>query len=323
MRLFLIKIDAVLRKKGIFGLLKLVIRKFLLLIKFYSTILRWRKDGFVSRFDADGGITIDLIPVSYVSVLRNYLQYTNSVSLAGRTMSEPLLRCLVSVLYQKDFINSNLAIVDIGAWIGDNSLVWAKMLRQKGNGCVFAIDPSEENLRFIQDTAKHNSICNIVTVCAVCSDQSGQKMNFSGSLNHASFSTGGAGYDSGLVSTTLDDILVETHVGLLHLDVEGLEFEVLRGAGHTVKCCRPVVIFEQHLNDDNPKEITNWLSQYGYVTKIINERLIENKADCRNFISFPAEFSLGLLMEQLGKVELVGHVPLEAGQPILLPVEVL
>ena len=318
MNLILIKIHAVLQKKGLLGLLRIFQKKLLFLIGVHQTVSRYRKNGFVSYFKSDGGIVIDLLPVGYLSVFMNYFNFVKTVALDNRTNSEPLLRYLVSELYQSGFVNADLAIVNIGAWIGDNSLVWAKLLSVTGKGKVFAIDPSEENLKFIKNTANHNSITNLETVAAVCSDQEGYKMNFSGSLTHASFSNSGLGYESGLRSTTLDNILGENKVGFLHLDVEGLEYDVLRGAKSFIKRDRPIVIFEQHLNEDKPEQILDWLAEYGYSTFIINENLIENKPDCRNFISFPVGFPIEKLFAKLSQTHFCDYFALESEQPMLI-----
>lgn len=168
--------------------------------------------------------------------------------------------------------------------------------------------------------ANVNSIKNIKTVGAVCCDEEGRQMNFSGSLNHASFSKSGLGYESGLRSTTLDSILGENKVGLLHLDVEGLEYDVLRGAKCFIKRDRPIVIFEQHLNEDKPDEILDWLAEYGYQSFMINEILIENKADCRNFISFPLGFPIEKLSEKLCQAHFNDYLVLERGQPMLFSI---
>ena len=42
-------------------------------------------------------------------------------------------------------IDKNKNIIDLGAWIGDNSIPWAKNI----DGIVYAIDPSKENCKYI------------------------------------------------------------------------------------------------------------------------------------------------------------------------------
>jgi hypothetical protein len=102
-----------------------------------------------------------------------------------------------------------------------------------------------------------------------------------------------------LVSTTIDHIVGDSEVGLIHLDVEGSEFEVLVGALDTVKRCNPVIIFEQHLISDKPEKIIDILKQSDYRLMLINEVLPGNKLDCRNFIALPNHIDVEVFSEAL------------------------
>lgn len=59
---------------------------------------------------------------------------------------------------------------------------------------------------------------------------------------------------------TLDSLGIED-LDLLKLDVEGHEFEALRGAEKTLKVCRPVVMIEEKL--DRKRRATRFLEQLG------------------------------------------------------------
>jgi FkbM family methyltransferase len=51
------------------------------------------------------------------------------------------------------------------------------------------------------------------------------------------------------------DHLLETNqienIDLLHLDVEGMELKVIMGSEKLIDSCRPIITFEQHLNQDD------------------------------------------------------------------------
>jgi len=59
-------------------------------------------------------------------------------------------------MYKNDYIKSNESIIDIGSWIGDNSIVWATYLNAAA--VVFAIDPSSKNLLYCKMVAEINNI---------------------------------------------------------------------------------------------------------------------------------------------------------------------
>ena len=69
-------------------------------------------------------------------------------------------------LVKNNIINKDKNFIDLGAWIGDNSLPWAKLLKKlNGNGIIYAIDPSEYNCNFIEKTANLNQLStNIKTI---------------------------------------------------------------------------------------------------------------------------------------------------------------
>lgn len=53
-----------------------------------------------------------------------------------------------------------MALIGIGAWIGDNSLVCLKLIQEYENWKVAAIDPSSRNISSRMKIAAFNSLCN-------------------------------------------------------------------------------------------------------------------------------------------------------------------
>jgi FkbM family methyltransferase len=53
-------------------------------------------------------------------------------------------------------------------------------------------------------------------------------------------------------------------LSLIHLDTEGCEYKIFKGAVKTIKRCRPVIISDLTLNED---KITELLTKYGYEKK--------------------------------------------------------
>ena len=60
-----------------------------------------------------------------------------------RVNHEVNFRKIVNLLIKEKIIQGN--IIDLGSWIGDNSIPWSKNI----NSTVYAIDPSPENCNFI------------------------------------------------------------------------------------------------------------------------------------------------------------------------------
>lgn len=183
--------------------------------------------------------------------------------------------------------------MDVGCWIGDNTLVWAQMLDK--SAVVHAIDPSLNNISFGKELAEINSISNINWVLDVCAESSGGYLVPDACIDHTAFSFASNPGSGALVSTTIDEIVTGSdhkEISMIHIDVEGLEAKVIRGSEKVITQCRPVILFEQHLSQDKVRSIIELLTSWDYRVFMINEVLPGCRLDCRNFIAFDARLPL-------------------------------
>ena len=199
---------------------------------------------------------------------------------------------------------SSQAIIDIGAWIGDNSLVWAKMVKKYQNWRIIAIDPSSRNISFIKKVADFNLLDNIQACQYLCSDEEGLSFNIQeGNINHGSFKAADASSLEVTSSTTLNKVFCthgsEYSLLLMHLDVEGQELNVLLGANKLLDKFCPFIVYEGHIKKDAEvlDEIQNILVGRGYSIWMINEILPGCRLDCRNFLATPPALALDLIDE--------------------------
>ena len=98
-------------------------------------------------------------------------------------------------------------------------------------------------------------------------------------------------------SCTLDELLkLKTidNIGYIHLDVEGFESNVIKGAEWVIKKYEPLITFEQHLNTDNYLELSQLLKNQNYEVYQIEEILKGNNIDCRNFIAFSKKSQINI-----------------------------
>lgn len=277
------------KQKGLVRTLKAVLRLIKGPISRLFNHRTLKKNEFVASFVHEGDVKIMLPKVSaWRAFLGMNSTFTKSAEYFHRPNAEVLLRKTIYSLYRQGYIDSNKSVIDIGCWIADNSLVWAKMLTD--NAFVFAIDPSTKNQNFGKRLAELNGIKNVKWVEAVCSDSQGVELAFDGKIDHASFKENETS-GSFLVSTTLDRIVEQGNdasIGLLHVDVEGFELNVLKGARSIIEKNRPVITFEQHISKENVALVVDFLKSFGYRIFMINEVLSGCDLDCRNFIAIDA-----------------------------------
>ncbi len=212
--------------------------------------------------------------------------HRKSIVFSTRDKHEEGFRKINTWLINNKYIKDN--IIDLGAWIGDNSVPWAINLP---NSTIYSIDPARENIDFIKDVAALNDIKNIDRLQYAVSDNV-ETLSTNGHISHCSFVYNNP-HNNGKhkeYAVTLDSLHVDElikNIGMIHLDVEGMEYRVLKGGNNVINKYRPIITFEQHLNIDDTKIIKSFLEEKQYNIYMINEILPGCRPDCRNFLALP------------------------------------
>jgi FkbM family methyltransferase len=260
-------------------------------ISLFLNIGRLRRRGNTVVFQSEGGISVCIPHVHYSDLLsaKGRTRIRQCLKYVDRPHVETLLRRMVFGLIRSGHLDARRSIIDIGSWIGDNTVVWAKLLA--GEGVVYAIDPSQANLEFGKAVAALSGVDNVKWVQAVCAERPGLEVSLCGDLEHAQFSDPLGRGEQRFVTKTLDDVVpraLHDTIALLHVDVEGFEKKVLLGAGAIIASSRPVIIFEQHISKEDTHAIVEFLRDMGYSVFMLNEVIPGCDLDCRNFMAFPA-----------------------------------
>jgi FkbM family methyltransferase len=255
-------------------------------------ILRYKelqKNSFFVNFIHEGNIKILLPKLSIGELIFGYGIYAKKgFYFMGRPHVEVLLRKIIFDLYKKNYIDANNSIIDIGSSVADNSLVWSKNLTE--NGKLIGIDPSLDNINYSKKLSYINNLNNIDWIQAVCSEKKGDRLIIdikpSAGAENTSFKIGSS--INSLTATTLDEIISEKKnikIGLIHIDVEGFELKVMKGAKKIIECDKPVLTFEQHISKEDTNHVFKYLKNFGYRIFMINEVIPGNELDCRNFLA--------------------------------------
>jgi len=249
-----------------------------------------------------------------------------------RPQREVLLRRISAFILNMLPLPGKSDIIDIGCWIGDNSLVWSKIIEQK-KGRVLAIDPSQKNIDWLDIVADKNKIVNLITKCSICSYKSDIKfIHFDDNI--PSWNTDRRWKETkedsykATFSKTLDELTIEclgstNSIFLLHLDVEKMEVDVLKGAYEIVNNSRPFIFFEAHLLTDrnNLMLLKNYFKSINYSVYMLNELTLGTFLDCRNFLAIPKEASA--IIEELQDMNWLSNqgttsvIPATDGSPLI------
>lgn len=260
-------------------------------IKRLENYRKLKRLNYTIDFVNEGSIKVRLPKVSAVKIILDAdISVTRNINYQKTPFLEVLLRKTIYELYESGYISRDLSVIDIGSWIADNSIVWSHYLSDAAK--VIAIDPSADNIAYGQNLAKVNNVKNIKFVQAVCADKSGIKLDFDGPIHHAEFRVSTT--QNYILSTTIDEIMAEEGlpVGFFHVDVEGFELSVLRGAEYIITRDLPVISFEQHISKENINDVTSYLKSFNYRIFMVNEVLPGCCLDCRNFLALPSKKGL-------------------------------
>ena len=210
--------------------------------------------------------------------------------------SHLLTRILVTKEYEYSTVKSILKYIDkekdainIGANIGLFTNLMASLLNVDNN--VLAIEPTENAYKYLlSNTLRNGNDKKVIGYNGIVSDKPGDyKLNFIEGKEEYS-SIGEISHSSVLnnVSKSVDvkgetiDNLVNSYKlipGILVIDVEGAEFQVLSGSIKTIQKYKPIIITElddsllEKLNSSS-KEVINLLTENHYqVTDIENNKI--------------------------------------------------
>ena len=134
--------------------------------------------------------------------------------------------------------------VDVGAGFGLYTLILSKCLGDRGS--VLSIEPDGSYYSFLAENIALNK-CRNVTPLNVAAWSKTSKLSirrhvFGGPIEDSM----GEPTEGLIVAKPLDEIFTECSIEprLVKIDVEGAEYEVLRGMESTLRLTRPKVIFE-------------------------------------------------------------------------------
>ena len=153
-------------------------------------------------------------------------------------------------------------VVDGGAHIGDLTIPIAHALRSVGREdiVVYAIEPDHEKCLLIEKMAASNKLNNVRVLQVGISDREGFYEHDPVSINDPERikinNTGGISWrpaiGKGFPFTTIDKLVYDNKIrepiGAIHLDVEGMEVECLKGAALAIEQYSPYLSIEDLSN---------------------------------------------------------------------------
>lgn len=141
---------------------------------------------------------------------------------------QSIRECLVQDDYKlPDDVGAVDAFIDVGANIGLTTIAFARRLRL---GHVVCVEPSPENARLLRENLRRNGIAAIVIEAAVGDRDGTASFVRARSANMGRIGEGGEDVRVVSMGTVLAAVPAAVRIGLLKIDIEGAEADILRGS---------------------------------------------------------------------------------------------
>jgi FkbM family methyltransferase len=153
---------------------------------------------------------------------------------------------IISKTIIKNFIKGD--VIEVGANIGTETIGFTDVT-SKFNLKTYAYEPIQENIRYLENFINYNQLSNLYIFQSLVSDYNGTA-NFKVPTKNDS----GSGFisnnqnDERFDVVKLDDQHSNQTISLICVDVEGFEYQVLKGAQRLLSDMKPYIIVEVNEN---------------------------------------------------------------------------
>ncbi len=212
----------------------------------------------------------------------------------------------------KTIIKKGMNIVEVGANIG--YFVLQEHIILGNSGTIYAIEPNPLSMQYLKKNVKLNSMKNVKTFNIGVSDRMGEmtflmskKWNLSRFQNEKQTNTSDVLKQVKVKIKTLDSLFANKKIDLIRTDIEGYEYQMIKGSEKVLSNCKNLIIFlEFHpymLKKSQRREMAVILKKSGFKIKTA---FLQDPNNCRYLKKFTFKdmagkayfFPLHLVMEK-------------------------
>lgn len=159
------------------------------------------------------------------------------------------------------------AVLDIGANIGNHTLYFLNECHAK---FVYCFEPSSDTFSMLKRNIEINHIEDrTILVNAGVGRTSGKGVISSSREGNTGFTQIEPSENGDIRIVAVDDMAIEDEIGLIKIDVEGFELEVLNGMLKTIEKNKPFVMIE--IDNSNFSEAQSLFEKLGYSYVTLNK----------------------------------------------------
>ena len=193
----------------------------------------------------------------------------------------------------QELVRPGSTIVDVGAFIGFFSLLFARWV--SGGGRVLALEPDPNSLLRLRHRLERTGLTNVVDcVQAAVASESGERrltLNAACPVDHK------LGEDGiPVAATSIDDLLAASgwpRVSLIKIDVQGAEASVIAGARRTIAAFHPSLFVEVsdatlRAYGSSAEQLLSTLVDLGYTIHRLNRHRISDAVTIEQALAWQA-----------------------------------
>ena len=168
---------------------------------------------------------------------------------------------------------SECLAIDIGANIGNHTLYFSRFFKE-----VYAFEPHPDAFSLLSFNTRNLDNIKIFNFGIGDKNEDVYLFHDPHHIGHASaIYKKGRSIRKKINLKKFDQLVIPKNIhSLLKIDVEGMEFEVLKGSLNYIKNLAPIICFEQHKSDfdtNNSTKSIRFLSKHGYVIFYIEKEI--------------------------------------------------
>ena len=160
---------------------------------------------------------------------------------------------------RKNIIKPEMTILDIGANIGNHTVFFARKCEAAH---IFCIEPQKDVYKILE---RNITLNNLSSVCTVYNLALGERLGKADIAFYNRANCGGttlAMSEGGDIEVSTLDNMDLPAIDFVKIDVEGFEYNVLKGGGKLLRSMSPILYIE--IADENFNKVNTLLSSYGY-----------------------------------------------------------
>ena len=201
-----------------------------------------------------------------------------------KTISDRYERNLV-----RQYVKPGMTSIDVGANIGNYTLFLSSIVGPKG--VIFAFEPAQDNFERLKKNTCNRANINIVSA-AVSNMEGVVSLFISEDLNvdHCTYDRGDGRNRFDVSAVTLDGYFKPgREINFIKIDVQGYEFQVLKGARRIIEENQELVIILEfwpyglRKAGTDPKDLLKLIEYFGFTFRLIN-RMASSMLDNRRMI---------------------------------------